>query len=210
MSRAQFCAERPGRGARRRRGWLTLLYVGSATAFVRVGQHWKRAVRRPVVDEKLVGDPFEAALRRAAGVPPLHEACQRGAVADMRKLIEAGAAVDALDENARSALHDACERDDVDAARLLLESGASAMRADADGRYPLWYPCTSGNLAMVELLAHHGADLALAYMRAPPGLPLTIAADRGHHHIVAFLTEHTGSPRAGEEDEEQSGWGDDY
>ena len=93
------------RGAGALFGFSVALVLSQHVALIcSVSKSLRPSRRAQAVDKKIIGDPFEAALRRAAGRPALQEACQRGDLDEMRRLIDEGADVNAMDEDARTAL----------------------------------------------------------------------------------------------------------
>ncbi|KAJ1459712.1 ankyrin repeat-containing domain protein [Pelagophyceae sp. CCMP2097] len=67
----------------------------------------------------------------------LHAAASRGRAAVVESLLDAGAAVDAVDARGRSALHHAAQGDHDGVLRVLVSRGADVRRLDALGRTPL-------------------------------------------------------------------------
>ena len=78
----------------------------------------------------------------------------------VRRLLDAGANVNAAQGDGATALHWAAFVDDLEAARLLVEAGADASAANTHGVVPLALACTNANAAMVDLLLAAGADAA--------------------------------------------------
>jgi ankyrin repeat protein len=66
-----------------------------------------------------------ATMGQLDGATPLHVAAATGAIAEVRALLAAGVAVDAVDGQGRTALLLAVAEDRVGVARVLLEAGAS-------------------------------------------------------------------------------------
>ena len=71
----------------------------------------------------------------------------------------AACAVDAADEEGRTALYVACWEGDLADARRLLGRGAAVDRAKQDGATPLLIACEEGHEAVVGLLLQHGAEV---------------------------------------------------
>jgi len=72
----------------------------------------------------------------------------------LKKLLEAGAYVSALDEYGRTPLHIASKHNNVVGAKILIDAGAKIMPKDKEGKTPLDY---AESTEMIELLKSHGA-----------------------------------------------------
>lgn len=70
------------------------------------------------------------------GETPLHWMATLGDVVGMRLLIEAGADINAVDEEGNSSLHEAVTYRQTLAARFLIESGSSLMQKNKSGMTP--------------------------------------------------------------------------
>jgi uncharacterized protein len=97
------------------------------------------------------------------GESELHQAAIRGDAKRVAKLLDGGAAVDAVNRRGQTALHLACgqSRSRVKAqarvVALLLERSASVDLADEVGSTPLHAAAARGNAPLVKLLLDHGA-----------------------------------------------------
>jgi ankyrin repeat protein len=102
-----------------------------------------------------------AGLASAApqGAPPLIGAAESGDRADVSRLLDQGAAVDARAVDGTTALHWAVRADRLDTVRVLLESGADASAADRYGITPLYLAAENGNAAVIAALLDAGADV---------------------------------------------------
>lgn len=130
----------------------------------------------------------------AFGTTPLHTAAAAGDAAGVRRLIEAGAAVDARDQFGRSPLHDAARSGREGVIRLLLEAGAGATAADAYGVTPLHLACRAGRPENARVLLAAGAD---ANARAASGAtPLHEAAVSGDTATARLLLLSAGADPA--------------
>jgi serine/threonine-protein phosphatase 6 regulatory ankyrin repeat subunit B len=94
----------------------------------------------------------------------LFSAIDRGDVRAVRRLLDAGLAVDSVGQNGRTALHQAAKCGYPEIVGLLLDRGASVRALTSDGETPLnmavsfdW--CARLDPAVVELLIDHGADV---------------------------------------------------
>jgi ankyrin repeat protein len=65
---------------------------------------------------------------------PLHRAAEHGRVEIMTMLLDAGADINAVDENHRTACHIAILNNQFDALKLLVERGANLGVVDSNGR----------------------------------------------------------------------------
>lgn len=130
----------------------------------------------------------DATIRHAAWTPDsLHAAAHAGDVDEVRRLIAAGADVDAKSEFGGTALMAAAERAHVEVVRLLLEAGADPSRADYLGNAPLHWAAVRGPAESVRLLITHGADVNAGSVQM--GTPLSSAAGAGRIEIAALLLD---------------------
>ncbi|KAL7671377.1 hypothetical protein ACOME3_006276 [Neoechinorhynchus agilis] len=104
--------------------------------------------------------------RNAKGETPLHLACIRGQLKNVKKLIEASRhPINVRDNNGWLPLHEAINHNHLEVARYLLEHGGAINdRGAAEGITPLHDACQNGLLAMIELLLDHGANPAIRSM----------------------------------------------
>ncbi len=79
----------------------------------------------------------------------LHYACEKGLVSAIRRLVEMGADVDALDVNGWTPLMQACCRGQEAAAHLLLDLGADVKKGMYRGYYALHYARKKGLASVV-------------------------------------------------------------
>lgn len=121
------------------------------------------------------------------GFTALHFACFFGQPGAARLLLEKGARVDAVANNATHVmpLHSAASSRNLEAARLLLERGAP-VDARQQGRWvPIHAAAQNGDGDMVELLLAHGADAGITNDAGKT--PEIVASDKGHAHLAALL-----------------------
>ena len=78
-------------------------------------------------------------------------AATRGDVATIRRLIAAGAPVDARDASGRTALLAATHADQVEAARVLIEAGADVNAKDDIEDSPFLYAAAEGRVEILKL-----------------------------------------------------------
>lgn len=117
----------------------------------------------------------------------LHKAAARGDVAAIRKLIAAGAVIDARDEGGRTALLAATHANRVEAARALIEAGADVNAKDVIHDSPYLYAGARGHLEILRMTLAHGADLKSTNRYG--GTALIPACERGHVETVRTLIE---------------------
>ena len=149
----------------------------------------------------------------AAQVPPspgeiaayqgLHAAAQRGDVAQIARLIQSGAAVDATDAAGRTPLHVATFARKPDAVRALIVAGADHARLE-QGRYDaVTIAAVADDEDTLRVLLQLGASAKQVTSRYD-GTALIAAAHLGHDGVVRQLiaagaplyTLHTDTPAA--------------
>jgi uncharacterized protein len=166
----------------------------------------RRELAESIADKKHDLDIFEAAslgrldsVRNDAtalnsyssdGFTALHFACYFGQPEAARLLIEKGAKVDVVANNATQVmpLHSAASARNLAAARLLLEHGAPVNARQQAGWVPIHAAAQNGDRDLVELLLAHGADTAIANDDGKTAA--MVAKDKGHSQIVSLLEEH--------------------
>eukprot|EP00931_Biecheleriopsis_adriatica_P046339 TRINITY_DN26599_c0_g1_i1.p1 TRINITY_DN26599_c0_g1~~TRINITY_DN26599_c0_g1_i1.p1 ORF type:complete len:454 (-),score=62.51 TRINITY_DN26599_c0_g1_i1:77-1396(-) len=106
---------------------------------------------------------FRPSLARADDTQNLtmkmNYASARGDVAELSKLLESRADVNASDYDERTPLHLAVSRNEFAAAEFLLQQGAEPNVLDYFGQTPIYDAQRAGNYALEELLKKHGAQL---------------------------------------------------
>lgn len=117
-------------------------------------------------------------LVRAAGT---------GSATDVRAALKAGADVDAVGAEDRTALLLATRGNHVDAARVLLEAGADPNRYDAISDTAFLYAGAEGLTDILRLTIEHGADVALTNRYG--GTALIPASEHAHVDNVRLLIE---------------------
>ncbi|MCX4539606.1 ankyrin repeat domain-containing protein [Streptomyces sp. NBC_01565] len=118
----------------------------------------------------------------------LLDAAQRGDTAAVSAALAAGAAVDARDEDLRTALLRAALADHVDVAELLLAAGADPNAPDARADSPWLVTGVTGSVRMMRALLPAGPDLG--QLNRFGGISLIPAAERGHTaYVRAVLAE---------------------
>ena len=128
------------------------------------------------------------------GFTALHFACYFGQPEAARLLIEKGARVDAVANNATQVmpLHSAASSRNLAAARLLIEHGAPVNARQQGGWVPIHAAAQNGDADMVDLLLAHGAEAQIANDEGKT--PAVVAQDKGHTQIAALLRDRIGKP----------------
>jgi ankyrin repeat protein len=135
----------------------------------------------------LDADPSLLERRTDDGFPPLGYAIFFRHPALARALIERGADVNAVAENAQrvAPVHAAASVGDVETMRLLLDRGADPNAPQHNSFVPLHAAAGNGDLDMARLLVARGAD---RHARTDDGKDAaTVAAERGHGEFVSWL-----------------------
>lgn len=121
---------------------------------------------------------------------PLHAAAQSGDTEEVRRLIAAGADLNALDAEGNAALHLAANNGHLDVVRALLDGGADANAKDAQGWTPIFkaaynHEMDCGFAPVAQALVDAGADVN---HRIFYGLtPLMLAAGGGEAAVCEVL-----------------------
>lgn len=118
----------------------------------------------------------------------LVSAVRGGELAEVERLLDGGADVDAAEADGATALHWAVHGADREAARRLLEAGADASHANSIGATPLFLASINGDAAMIELLLEHGADPNETFRNGETAL--MFAARTGDVAAIDALVEH--------------------
>ena len=140
------------------------------------------------LDVALLGDPDLVRAYSPDGFTPLHLAAFFGKPEVVRRLLGAGAPVDAYTRNefANQPLHAAAAGRHVEVCRLLLASGADVHATQHGGFTPLHEAAQAGDDELVELFLSAGADPTVA---AETGTPAELAEAAGHADVARRLRE---------------------
>jgi ankyrin repeat protein len=98
----------------------------------------------------------------ADGTTPLHWAVHRSDLAEVDRLIRAGAKVNARNEFGATPMSEAALAGNTAIIERLLEAGANADTPGADGQTPLMVVARTSNVAAARLLLEHGANVNAA------------------------------------------------
>src|SRR5882672_9831475 len=136
--------------------------------------------------ERLQGFSDAAVIKSYSkdGFTALHFACYFGQPEAARLLIEKGARVDAVANNATHVmpLHSAASSRNLAAARLLLKRGAPINARQQAGWVPLHAAAQNGDRDMVALFLEHKADVLLANDDGKTAA--MVAREKGHTQIA--------------------------
>jgi hypothetical protein len=141
----------------------------------------------------------EAARPRAVpilegGRTPLHEASRDGDLDEARRLLEAGADLEARDNIGWTPLHLVCWHDQLEIARLLLYRGADARAVDNVGSTPLHLACRYGHRETARLQLDRGANVRA--VNNAGWTPLHWACIHGHLETARLLLDSGANARA--------------
>lgn len=118
----------------------------------------------------------------------LHEAVERGDLADVKRHLQRGADVNAKDEGGRTPLHWAAYGANKDVVECLINSGAAVNARDEIDWTPLHLAAWGGGKDVAELLIDKGADVSV---KNKNGLtPLHEAEGNGHTETAELLKRH--------------------
>jgi ankyrin repeat protein len=124
-----------------------------------------------------------------AGRSPLHYAAADGAIAEVTRLVEAGAEPSAQDDNGWSPLHFAAQASSAEATRILIAAGATVDLRDFNGNTPLGKAVFSsrGDGTVIKLLREAGAD---PYAENASGVtPLMLARTIANYDVAQFFDD---------------------
>ena len=108
------------------------------------------------------------------GMTPLHTAVWMGQEAIIKRLLAAGASLNATTNNGHTPLHFAAMRNYREAVAALLEAGARIDLVDKNDRTPMDWAVLKNAKSIIELLVTHGADQP-AIARTPERSPASAA-----------------------------------
>jgi uncharacterized protein len=133
--------------------------------------------------------PSDAEIARYSG---LHAAAAAGNVAEIERLLGAGADREVRDGNGRTPLHVAVYRKQRDAARLLLAKGANANALDRQRYDVVTIAAVADDVPTLKLVLEGGAS-AKNVTSPYDGTALIAAAHLGHVEVVQVLIK-AGAP----------------
>ncbi|MFI1018989.1 ankyrin repeat domain-containing protein [Streptomyces sp. NPDC020965] len=121
----------------------------------------------------------------------LLEAARRGRAAEVSAALDAGARVEARDEDLRTALLLAALGDHVEAAAVLVAAGADPNAQDSRQDSAWLVTGVTGSVAMMRVLLPAGPDMTLRNRFG--GISLIPASERGHVAYVRAVLRETDS-----------------
>jgi len=124
--------------------------------------------------------------RGADGTTPLQWAVYDGNIAEVRRLLKAGARVSLANNYGASPMGLAAEVGNAAIIKLLLEAGADADSPNPEGQTALMAVARTGNVEAAELLVKHGAKVD-AKERWGGQTALMWASARRHPEMMQFL-----------------------
>src|SRR5215475_500161 len=124
--------------------------------------------------------------RGVDGSTPLQWAVYDGNVAEVRRLLKAGAKVSLASNYGATAMGLAAEDGNTEIIKLLLEAGADADSPNPDGQTALMEVARTGNVEAAQLLVKHGAKVD-AKERWGGQTALMWASARRHPEMMQFL-----------------------
>jgi ankyrin repeat protein len=124
----------------------------------------------------------------ADGSTPLHWAVFEGDVAEVQRLLAAGADVAAVNKYGASPMGLAAEVANTEILRLLLDAGANPDSPNGDGMTALLAVARTGNVEAAQLLLERGATID-AREKFGGQTALMWAAARRHPEMIAFLAD---------------------
>jgi hypothetical protein len=117
----------------------------------------------------------------------LKNAAIQGRIDLVRCLVDAGADVNATDNNGWTVLMVASDDGHIDLVRFLVEAGADVNATDNNGWTALMVASDDGHIDLVRFLVEAGADVNVTDNRGQT--PLMVASYNGHIDVVRFLVE---------------------
>jgi ankyrin repeat protein len=124
--------------------------------------------------------------RGVDGSTPLQWAVYEGDIAEVRRLLKAGADVSMANNYGASPMGLAAEAGNAEIVKLLLEAGADPDSPNPDGQTALLAVARTGNVEAAELLVRHGAKVD-ARERWGGQTALMWASARRHPQMMQFL-----------------------
>jgi ankyrin repeat protein len=130
--------------------------------------------------------PADVNKRGVDGSTPLQWAVYEGNVAEVRRLLKAGANVSLANNYGATPMGLAAEVGNAEIIKLLLDAGADADSPNPDGQTALMEVARTGNVEAAELLVKHGAKVD-AKERWGGQTALMWASARRHPQMMQFL-----------------------
>lgn len=128
-------------------------------------------------------------VRGPDGTTPLHWAVFRGDVAEVKRLLKAGAKVDAANRYGATPMQMAATTANTAILKLLLAAGADVDSPNAEGQTALMIVARTGNVEAAKLLIRHGATID-AREQWGGQTALMWASARRHPQMMELLISH--------------------
>ncbi|NLD92623.1 MAG: ankyrin repeat domain-containing protein [Fibrobacter sp.] len=118
----------------------------------------------------------------------LNRACSKGDLASVKKIVNDGADINAIDSRGRTALFEAAWGGYNDIVKFLLDNGANANLADSTGYTPVMRAAEEGHDSVVATLVQKGADVNV-HGKVRGTTALMLAAEHGHCKTIEKLID---------------------
>ena len=143
-------------------GWTlgrSLVLSAALVAELPGGSVAAQSVSAPPSRQTAAARPADANRRNPDGSTPLQWAVYEGKVAEVKRLLRAGADVSIANNYGATAMSLAAEVGSTEMLQVLLEVGANADSPNPDGQTALMAVARTGNVAAAQLLLSHGATV---------------------------------------------------
>ena len=128
----------------------------------------------------------------------INEAAEKGSLADVKRHLAKGEAVNAVDQAGKRPLHYAAERDHMDVVEYLIAKGAEVdVPGGREGHTPLMNAADNHHMKVVDYLIAKGADLN-AKGADYHFTELQLAAYKGDIHVVEYFIAKGADVNAGD------------
>lgn len=118
------------------------------------------------------------------GMTALHVAAKNGNSEETEKLLQAGASINAIDDDSDTPLYIASKWGHSEIVKTLLEKGANINTVNKIKKTPLYIASENGHQSIVQLLLEAGADVNFSGKSLAP---IHIASLSGHKEVVEML-----------------------
>jgi len=129
----------------------------------------------------------------------IHDAVEKGDLADMKRHLARGAAVNARNKDGNTPLHWATFSGQTEAAELLIKYGAEVNVRDKNGRTPLHWAARSGDTEIAEMLLNHGAGVNARdeYGWTPLGVAAALGCTKTAEVLIKYGAEVNAEDKGG-------------
>lgn len=118
-----------------------------------------------------------------------HEAASKGDIPALKKALQQGVDINAINRQQRTAILIAAMNKQYDTVQFLIDEGADINFQDETCFNPFLWGCLNDDLTLVKIMVKAKADLTL--LTRFGGVGITPAAEKGHVEIVRELLETT-------------------